>query len=65
MGDPLEEEKPAWVAKVIEMLRAASLQTARSPSPGPRVRWGCGQPGHLVREWPKSPKAQGNGSVTA
>ena len=49
-------------AEVTELLRAVSLQTAHSPPPRLKVSWGCGQPGHLVRECPKSPRAQGNGS---
>lgn len=65
LGTSAGEERPAWVAEVTELIRAVSLQTARRPSPGPRVCWGCGQPGHLVRECPKSSRAQGNGSGPA
>ncbi|KAF7654945.1 hypothetical protein LDENG_00063000 [Lucifuga dentata] len=56
-----EEERVAWVAEVTELIRAVMLQTASRPCPAPRVCWGCGQPGHLVRECPKSHGAQGNG----
>lgn len=65
VGSPTEEERPAWVSEVTELIRAVSLQTTRRPHPGPRVCWGCGQPGHLIRECPKPPKGQGNGLGSA
>lgn len=65
VGSPPLEERPAWVDEVTGLLRAVSLQTARRTRPGPRVCWGCGRPGHLVRECPKSRQAQGNGSGPA
>ncbi|KAJ3599560.1 hypothetical protein NHX12_033519 [Muraenolepis orangiensis] len=54
-----EESRPAWLTEVTELIRAATLQTRRQPSPGPR-RF-CGQPGHLARDCPKSRQDQGNG----
>ena len=60
VGDPAAGEKPAWAAEMTELIRAMSLQSERRPRPGPRVCWGCGQPGHLVRECPKQRPAQGN-----
>ena len=64
-GSHLMQEKPAWVSEVTELLRAVLLQTTRRLRPGPRVCWGCGQPGHLVRECPSSGRLSGNGSGTA
>ncbi|KAJ8402896.1 hypothetical protein AAFF_G00362100 [Aldrovandia affinis] len=65
VGSCPEQEKPAWVAEVTELLRAVSLQMARNTRPGARLCWGCGQPGHLVRNCPSSPRAQGNGPGSA
>lgn len=61
----VEQEKPAWVAEVTELIRAVSLQATRNARTGLRVCWGCGQAGHLLRQCPKSPKTSGNdgGSV--
>ena len=53
-----EEEKPAWVTEMTELIRAVSLQPTSRPST--RVCWGCGQPGHLARDCPKTHRTQGN-----
>lgn len=60
-----EPEKPACVADMTELIRAVSLQVERNTRRGPRVCWGCGQTGHLRRDCPKFPGAQGNGSGSA
>ncbi|KAJ3588895.1 hypothetical protein NHX12_009749 [Muraenolepis orangiensis] len=39
-----EESRPAWLTEVTELIRVATLQTRRQPSPGPRQCWGSGQP---------------------
>lgn len=65
VGCPPAGERPAWVEEMTGLLRAVSLQTARRSQPGPRVCWGCGQPGHLVRDCPRARQAQGNGSGPA
>lgn len=57
----MEPEKPAWVSEVTELIRAVSLQATRKARTGPKVCWGCGQPGHLLRQCPKAPKTPGNG----
>lgn len=62
MARPAEEERPAWLTEVTELIRAVSLQQTNRPRPGPRLCWGCGQPGHLARECPTSSRPQGNGS---
>lgn len=59
------EERPAWVAEVTELIRAVSLQSscsAAQPRQCPLVCWGCGQPGHLLKQCPKHAGNQGNGS---
>lgn len=59
------QEKPAWVAELTEMIRAVSLQPTHSaahPRQRPLVCWGCGQPGHALRQCPKFANNQGNGS---
>ncbi|KAJ8352140.1 hypothetical protein SKAU_G00236160 [Synaphobranchus kaupii] len=60
----VDSEKPVWVEELTELVQAVSLQAEHhsSPQPGPRVCWGCGQSGHLVRQCPKATKTQGNGS---
>ena len=42
-----EQEKPARVAEITEVIRAVALQTVRNTRSGPMVCWRCGQPGHL------------------
>ncbi|CAL8297680.1 unnamed protein product [Gadus morhua 'NCC'] len=45
---------------------SGSLADRRPPSRREQtVCWGCGQPGHVVRECPKTVRAQGNGSGSA
>lgn len=56
--------KPAWVAEITELIRAVSMhspQSATRPRQRPLVCWGCGQPGHLLRQCSKHSKDQGNG----
>ena len=62
-----DSQKPAWMDKLTKLVRAVSMQADRRfPSrPGPRVSWGCGQPGHLVKQCPKAVRAQGNNSGSA
>ena len=57
------EVKPAWVAEMTELIRAVSMhlpQSATRPRHRPLVCWGCGQPGHLLRQCSKHSKDQGN-----
>lgn len=61
MGVDVAPDRPAWAAEVTELLRAVSLQTARNTRTGPKVCWGCGQPGHLLRQCPKALHFPGNG----
>ena len=62
-----DSQKPAWVDELTELVRAVSMQADRRPPSRreQRVCWGCGQPGHLVRECPTTVRAQGNGSGSA
>ena len=66
-----EPGKPAWVAEMTELIRALAIQkacitqTAHNTHSGPMVFWGCGQSGHLCRDWPMSPRAQRTGSESA
>lgn len=53
-------EKPAWASELTELIRAMSIQSTRTPHTSPRVCWGCGQPGHFLRQCPKAPKGPGN-----
>jgi len=56
--------KPAWVAEITELIRAVSMhppQGATRPRQRPLVCWGCGEPGHLLRQCPKHSNDQGNG----
>ena len=56
--------KPAWVADMTELIRAVSMhspQSATRPRQRPLVCWGCGQPGHLLRQCSKHSKDTGNG----
>ncbi|KAK7896492.1 hypothetical protein WMY93_021817 [Mugilogobius chulae] len=62
------QDKPAWVAELTELIRAVSLQSPRSgsrPRRGPPVCWACGQTGHISVRCPKNAGSQGNapGSV--
>ena len=63
-----DQDKPAWVDELTELIRAVSLQSQRSsnrPRRGPPVCWACGQPGHISVRCPKHAGVQGNapGSV--
>ena len=53
-------EKPAWASELTELIRAMSIQSTRTPHTSPRVCWGCGQPGHFLRQCPKAPRGPGN-----
>lgn len=53
-------QKPAWAAELTELVRAASLGTQRRSDRTTRLCWGCGEPGHLVRSCPKTPRHRGN-----
>ena len=64
-GCPAREEVPAWAAEMTELLRAVTLQGPRGPRPGPQVCWGCGQPGHILRECPAARQTGGNSSGSA
>ncbi|XP_034079967.1 uncharacterized protein LOC117551264 [Gymnodraco acuticeps] len=52
-----EEEKPAWVTELTEMIRAVSLQPTHRPDT--RVCWECGQPGHFARDCTKARRTPG------
>ena len=58
-------EKPAWASELTELIRAMSIQSTRTPHTSPRVCWGCGQPGHLLRQCLKAPKGPGNDAGSA
>ena len=64
-GAELSTAEPAWVEKLTQLLHATTLREERSPRPHSRVCWGCGQPGHLVRQCPRNPANQGNEPGTA
>ncbi|XP_077941620.1 uncharacterized protein LOC144385336 [Gasterosteus aculeatus] len=65
-------ERPLWVDEVTEMIRGLAMPPARRqqtqapvrPQQQPRLCWGCGQAGHMVRDCPASTKALGNGKGT-
>lgn len=61
VGAELREAEPAWVEKLTQLVHATTLREEQSPRRRPRVCWGCGQPGHLVRQCPHISKNQGNG----
>lgn len=61
----LDQEKPAWVSELTELVRAVSLQSAQGSSATPALCWGCGQPGHLLRRCPKASRKQGNDTGAA
>ena len=58
-------EKPAWASEITELIRAMTLQTTRTPRTSPRLCWGCGQPGHLLRQCLKASTGPGNGPGSA
>lgn len=64
VGEGLSE-RPAWVSEITELIRAVTLQPDQRPRTRPRVCWGCGQTGHLVRQCPKLARNQGNGMGSA
>ena len=65
-------QRPPWVDEVTEMIRGLAMPPARRqqaqpparPQQQPRLCWGCGQAGHLVRDCPALAKAAGNGKGT-
>lgn len=66
--DGLEQERPAWLDEVSELIRAASLRSPQGsghPRRASFVCWECGQAGHIRRHCPRLGGSQGNapGSV--
>lgn len=65
------QEEPAWVGammeRMTELVRAVALQPqgGATRSPGPMLCWGCGRPGHRLRDCRNRSGKQGNdrGSV--
>lgn len=63
-------QRPPWVDEVTQMIRGLALppnqhQQARQrsrPPTQPRLCWGCGQPGHLVKSCPALARGPGNGT---
>lgn len=64
VGEGLSE-RPAWVSEITELIRSVTLQAEQRPRTRPRVCWGCGQTGHLVRQCPNVAGNQGNGLGSA
>lgn len=64
-GTELETITPAWAEELTQLVRAASLREEQRPRVRTRVCWGCGQPGHLLRQCPHTPTTQGNGTGNA
>lgn len=60
-----ELAQPAWVGELTQLVRAATSRDERQDKPRPRVCWGCGQPGHLIRHCPRATANKGNEPGTA
>ena len=64
-GGGMGSERPVWVGEITELIRATALQSGQPTQPRARLCWGCGKPGHLVRECPNRRRDQGNGPGSA
>lgn len=61
-GGDMASRKPEWLEEITEMIRGLELPPARrqvQQTQG-RLCWGCGQPGHLVKECPMRARNSGN-----
>lgn len=58
-GGETASPKPEWLDEITEMIRGLALPSPRRQTQT-RLCWGCGQPGHLVRECPVLAKNSGN-----
>ena len=64
-GAEMYAATPAWAEELTQLVRAVSLREEQQARPRPRTCWGCGQPGHLVRQCPHAPARQGKETGTA
>lgn len=64
-GTELNEAAPAWVEELTQLVRAATLQNDCQSRRDTKTCWGCGQPGHHIRQYPELSGKQGKGPGTA
>lgn len=61
-GGETASPRPEWLEEITEMIRGLALPPPKRQTQHTQARlcWGCGQPGHLVKECPVLAKNSGN-----